>query len=804
MKKQFRRIVAAMLTTTMAVTIMLPNIVQVAGASESTEDVLETEEYLIVAKNDEALSNISEEYDNLLENVLADTEQIEAENMAVVELTANEAKELNKDTDTLYVEKDIPMYGMSEKKEKTATEDEVSFEEIQWNLDAVHLDENKAGEEKIKVAVLDSGVSFSSDIELAGSDVICESDEGVNPLFADSTGHGTAIAGIIGAKADDEGITGICPEADIYSIKILDNNNQTSLSVAVNGIYKAIENDCNIINMSFGTTVDSKILHKAVKDAYDAGILLVAAAGNSEGRVMYPAAYDEVMAVGSTDENGRWIETTAKDENLEILAPGTKIPATDSLFGVSVTEGTSMATAHVSAAAALIWSKDKTKSADYIRRLLTNTAQNVENVENTAGLLDIGNSVKQMDTFSQIYKEGVVEYKEMETTVEDAQICDDKGLINGLWSNKENVEYGHVSIAQNAYLGTGISAESQRIIKKATSKPDDDGFNEARLFHGSYNYMKTLHFVYAAAETFRKMYKQPEKNTQYKGKTLDTVIDAVIKKAVTDSSFVGTSTGEKQQILYAKAQYKNMLNAILKDKEATGLTGTLYYSTDNARRCYYATAGIGMHLIGDVYAHRTMVPLYTVEDENPKKSTFDSKIGQKKSRFGSYDFSYVKGHTTAKSGMLITWAANSKAYAADKRIDSHKKDKICGNWSCFQKSVKLGIIEFRDIQHYMVKIGFTYEIKGEKIRSKTQLFEDNAFFCSERYVDAETNCQLFFNDLQTAEKYDGIKIMFPTYESLKLNNFKTCSYKSKESDYANITSAEWEKWSKDGGSENEE
>lgn len=77
----------------------------------------------------------------------------------------------------------------------------------------------------------------------------------------------------------------------------------------------AIEQDVDIINISFGTTVDSEEIHAAIRRAYDAGILIVAAAGNN-GVVEYPAAYDEVVAVGAVDAKGERTEGNVKEADV--------------------------------------------------------------------------------------------------------------------------------------------------------------------------------------------------------------------------------------------------------------------------------------------------------------------------------------------------------------------------------------------------------------------------------------------------------------------------------------------------------
>lgn len=179
----------------------------------------------------------------------------------------------------------------------------------------VRADESEAvqGNGKIKVAVLDSGVDDFNDLELSGSINLIPGEEEVLPLFWDVTGHGSGVAGIIAAEKNDVGITGIAPEVELYAAKVLDEKNQAPVSRVIEGIYWAIENKVNIINMSFGMEQNSEALHKAIRDAYDAGILLVAAAGN-DNHVEYPAAYDEVIAVGSVDTSGNVSEKSAVGE----------------------------------------------------------------------------------------------------------------------------------------------------------------------------------------------------------------------------------------------------------------------------------------------------------------------------------------------------------------------------------------------------------------------------------------------------------------------------------------------------------
>ena len=101
------------------------------------------------------------------------------------------------------------------------------------------------------------------------------------------SGHGTGIASIIAGNGEG-GVYGVNPNAELYSVKVLDEHNQAPLSRIIQGIYWCIDHHMNIINMSFGTNVYSAALEQAVKDADNAGILMIGAAGNNSGAVEYP------------------------------------------------------------------------------------------------------------------------------------------------------------------------------------------------------------------------------------------------------------------------------------------------------------------------------------------------------------------------------------------------------------------------------------------------------------------------------------------------------------------------------------
>ena len=162
--------------------------------------------------------------------------------------------------------------------------------------------------------------------DLAKSVNLVPEEKSITQMFLDLTGHGTGIASII-AGNDEGDIQGINPNVELYSVKVLDKENKAPLSRIIEGIYWCIENDVNIINMSFGTPVCSYAMEKAVQDAYDANILMVGASGNHADNVEYPAAFDEVMAVAATNTNSEIAAFSNTGEKLEVAAPGEKIKA---------------------------------------------------------------------------------------------------------------------------------------------------------------------------------------------------------------------------------------------------------------------------------------------------------------------------------------------------------------------------------------------------------------------------------------------------------------------------------------------
>lgn len=145
------------------------------------------------------------------------------------------------------------------------------------------------GKRKIRVAVFDTGVNRharNGSLIKGGIDVInvLRNEDGrkIGKLRKDNddNGHGTHVAGIIGAALDGDFEWGKKADVEIYVVKILDNNGTGDLSNVVMGLQWAIDNDIDIVNMSIGYQEDSSAVHGAIRQAHAAGIIMVAASGN--------------------------------------------------------------------------------------------------------------------------------------------------------------------------------------------------------------------------------------------------------------------------------------------------------------------------------------------------------------------------------------------------------------------------------------------------------------------------------------------------------------------------------------------
>ncbi|MBT1712418.1 S8 family serine peptidase [Fulvivirgaceae bacterium PWU5] len=265
------------------------------------------------------------------------------------------------------------------------------------------------GSEGITVAILDSGIRLNHP-EFAGrlwmnTDEVADNgvdDDGngyiddingwdmVNegPNVRDDFGHGTHVAGIIGANGNNGlGYAGADWYCKLMVLKVLDINGSGLYSWWARAIHYAVDNGADIINMSLGGTTELQTLADAVQYAYDHDVLIVASMQNFNSEVIYyPAGHTLTLAVGSSDPDDRRSTILAGlqgygsnyGDHIDVVAPGNFIyglsHVSDTDFGTQKS-GTSQAAPLVTGIAALVWGREPGLTLEALVQRLTASAE---------------------------------------------------------------------------------------------------------------------------------------------------------------------------------------------------------------------------------------------------------------------------------------------------------------------------------------------------------------------------------------------------------------------------------------------
>lgn len=251
--------------------------------------------------------------------------------------------------------------------------------------------------EGIRIAILDTGIdlvhpAFQGKL-LPGYDFVDEDadpsefatglDEDGDGLFDEGFGHGTMVAGIVAAAV---------PDARVIPVRVLDDEGTGTLASLIHGIDYAVLQGADVINMSVGLSIESEPLNDAIKDARDAGIVLVAAAGNANTTApTYPASFDKVLSVTALDSNDVKAPFSTYNEEVDVAAPGDGIYSTYPGGTYARGSGTSFAAPFVSGAAALLYSVAVPSESSHLTEGLTDSVVFVDNLTgNTAFAGNLG------------------------------------------------------------------------------------------------------------------------------------------------------------------------------------------------------------------------------------------------------------------------------------------------------------------------------------------------------------------------------------------------------------------------------
>ena len=259
----------------------------------------------------------------------------------------------------------------------------------------------------VKIAIVDSGVDIDHpdlDDNYAGGKNFVEPDGAPIDVY----GHGTHVAGTACAEnnangVEELGVVGVASSCALYSLRVLDDNGFGDASDTIAAMEWAVDNGIQVANLSLGWDPDPGIAFKTAFDnAWDAGMVIVAAAGNSGNppgkgnSVTHPAKYESVIAVAATDSGDARASFSSTGEEVELAGPGAAVYSTwnddtgyydpqpvcgaDALgeWGCyKVGSGTSMASPHVAGTAALILAANPTWTNEQVRAQLRNTADDL-------------------------------------------------------------------------------------------------------------------------------------------------------------------------------------------------------------------------------------------------------------------------------------------------------------------------------------------------------------------------------------------------------------------------------------------
>lgn len=279
------------------------------------------------------------------------------------------------------------------------------------------------GNHNIIVATIDSGIDYNNP-DLAANvwtnpNVAADASTYPNGIYGwnfvsnspnvmDDFGHGTHVAGIIGAVGNNgTGVAGVAWNVQIMALKMLDSTGSGSTANAVLAMNYAVSHGAKIINMSWNGGPYSQAFYDAIQNAGAQGVLVVCSAGNggtnNDSTLSYPASYNlpNMISVAATDASNNMASFTNFGSTVSLTAPGVNILSTYTGNQYVFASGTSMAAPEVAGAAVLLWSADPSLTVAEVKQRLLGGTTYIGNVGNNAsmptqtnGLLNVGNSIK--------------------------------------------------------------------------------------------------------------------------------------------------------------------------------------------------------------------------------------------------------------------------------------------------------------------------------------------------------------------------------------------------------------------------
>lgn len=271
-----------------------------------------------------------------------------------------------------------------------------------WSLRALGLPAvwpaRAAGSANTIVAVVDTGVEAAHP-DLVGALVPGHDSLGSGTGTEDDNGHGTAVAGIVAARSDNNiGVASACDACSVMPVKVIGAGGTGDSAHIADGIVWAVDHGARVINLSVVLDAPEQDVAGAVRYARDHGVVVVAAAGNGgASSPTYPAAYDGVIGVAASQEDGSLYPWSQRGPWVDVAAPGCT-PSTARGGGYTVFCGTSSATAAASGTIGLALSLVPAATSTEVEQAITSTARPLSGGGVASGLIDAASLVDALRT----------------------------------------------------------------------------------------------------------------------------------------------------------------------------------------------------------------------------------------------------------------------------------------------------------------------------------------------------------------------------------------------------------------------
>lgn len=349
---------------------------------------------------------------------------------------------------------------------------------------------------------------------------------------------------------------------------------------------------------------ESEALQQIIEEATQKGIVFVAAAGNSGDRgVAYPAAYEDVLAVGAVNAQAEKTADSAVGEDVDLVAPGDTVDVQSMLGLYTCVGGTSVATAHVAGAASVLTAQNTENDADLVNDLLKESANYISSESGYGnGLLDLEYALESYDSYAQKREEAVEQGNDAESVALEKNAAElpvfseEEVKAEALWSGtqNENSTNGHyylakvgIDYANNSEDQASISAPAARAFKLGAVAPDD--YSMSRLHGGiQSNYITSYRLVTQIAT---KDGDTSGITHGVKGQS-EKAFDG-IKKQI---SLQGLMTGDKE----ADSKPENIGHKTWEEVIGSDYTGSDARKAKLRRIFIY---GMALHAITDTFAH---------------------------------------------------------------------------------------------------------------------------------------------------------------------------------------------------------